>query len=119
MTPLAKGGRRIPWKDECWYRYHDMRVAEYMTESDTFTSSICKVVLQKIPVLHYTPKGVWLDWKGRSFVLTDARKRWACPTEKEAMVSFLARKKRQLGIIKAQLDNVNDAIKIAEKMNNG
>ena len=118
MILLSKGGRGWPMKDEYWYRYHDYRVAEYIYDDDSFTSSKTKVVLQEVPVNHYTPKGVWLDWGGPKFVLKDARKRFACPTKEEAMVSFMARKKRQRGILKAQLVHVEDAIEIAKEMSN-
>jgi hypothetical protein len=60
--------------------------------------------------------GVQLDFYGeKKFVLKDARKRFACPTPEEAMESFIARKKRQRGILKAQLVHVEEAIDIAER----
>lgn len=102
-----------------WYRYYDRRVAEYYGD-DLFGPSLkTEVLLQKIPVVRFTPKGVWLDYIFPKFVLKDANKRWACPTIDEAMVSFMARKVRQRGILSTQLKHVKDAIKIAEEMNNG
>jgi hypothetical protein len=47
-----------------------------------------------------TAKGAWVA--GR-FVLLTATKRWACPTEQEALESFMARKKKQIRILSTQL----------------
>jgi hypothetical protein len=78
------------------------------------------VMLDKYRVLTETPCGVWLHKpytkSGKQFVLlrlTDGRvthKRFACPTTDEAKVSFLARKRRQLAILKAQIANVEQAV---------
>ena len=58
-------------------------------------------------VVRRTPKGVWLDYYGtEKFVLRDAHKRWACPTKEEAMESFWARKRRQVKILRAQLQHI-------------
>ncbi|UPT95468.1 hypothetical protein J4G48_0040655 [Bradyrhizobium barranii subsp. apii] len=47
-----------------------------------------------------TPKGAWVC--GR-FVLLSATKRWACPTEEEALESFMARKRKQIRILSHRL----------------
>jgi len=51
-------------------------------------------------VIRRTPKGAWL---GDRFVLLTARKRWATNTEDEAIESFIARKHRQIEILKGKL----------------
>jgi hypothetical protein len=75
------------------------------------------VRLIKFQVVRHTPKGVWLSWFGcRSrFVLKGAHKRFACPTLAEAKESFLARKKRQIGIYEARIKTAKQAIELAEK----
>ena len=47
-----------------------------------------------------TPKGAWVC---NRFVLLTATKRWACPTEEEALESFMARKRKQIRILSIQL----------------
>jgi hypothetical protein len=47
-----------------------------------------------------TPQGAWI---GGKFVLLTATKRWACPTEEEALESFIARKRKQIRILSTQL----------------
>jgi hypothetical protein len=70
------------------------------------------VVLYTYNVVKVTPKGVQLDI-GR-FVLLSGRKRFAWPTPEEALASFEARKKRQLSILRAQAERVEDAIELAK-----
>lgn len=100
---------------DTWYRYEDVR---YSPSSDEYDFPIAPprtdVVLRKFSVIKVTPKGVWLN--GR-FVLRDARKRYACPTEDEARVSFLARKTKQLRILRKQVEHVEQAIALINKRN--
>lgn len=83
-----------------FYRYDDVR-----------TTRGASVVLHRFRVEKRTRCGVWIDAYGvRRFVLTYARKRYACPSIEEARVSFLARKRRQLALLRAQVDHVERAI---------
>lgn len=88
-----------------WYRYDD-----YARSDGT------SVYLGKHRVAKETPKGVWLNaaGKGGRFVLRDARKRFACPTITEAKESFLARKTRQVSILRSQLRAAEAALAIAK-----
>lgn len=85
-----------------YYRYVDHR----MIDRGPF------IVLERYPVIRETPKGVWLalGFGDRRFVLRTARKRWACPTEDEALESFKARKRRQCRILRAQLKHAATAL---------
>lgn len=105
---------------ECWYRYDDYSEAvggigvdgdwEYAGYSRT------KLRLTKYPVIKHTPKGVWLDNYGtKRFVRREAIKRFACPTEEEALESFIARKARQVSILTSQLEQAKKAKKMAEE----
>ena len=88
-----------------WYRYEDVRYAHMVD------GSFVSVELRKYPVLKTTPEGVWLFTEGRRrWVKRDARKRFACPTKREASESFKARKQRQLAILKRQIKGVESAL---------
>ena len=83
-----------------WYRY-----------DDTPGEGGVYIAKRAFPVLRYTPKGVWLNvWGTDRFVRRDALKRFACPTLKEAQLSFRARKSRQLAILKGQERRVRVAL---------
>lgn len=84
-----------------WYRYD----SHPRTDGAT-------VNLNSYQVTKETPKGVWLE--GRRFVLRGARKRFACPTVEEAAESFVARKRRQINILRAQLRHAEAALATAE-----
>jgi hypothetical protein len=67
------------------------------------------------PVLKETAAGVWLDVYGqRRFVRADAMKRFACPTEQEALESYHARKRRQVRILRAQLASAEAALSLTK-----
>lgn len=100
---------------EHWYRYEDRRRSyssfDHNGEYVGSHAHYVEIVLCTFEVLKYTPKGIWLDnWGQRKFVLKEATKRWACATEAEARVSFLARKRKQLRIYQSRAQDVKDAI---------
>lgn len=86
---------------------------------DTATENGVNVYRQEYRVVRETPCGVWIDdysfAKGR-FVLLGTRKQFAHETPDEAAQSFLARKKRQVGILTHQLYRAKDALRMAEEM---
>lgn len=67
------------------------------------------VLLDAYQVVRRTPKGVWVKVapgypKDKlKFVLNDAVKRFAYETRDDARTSFLARKRRQLSILRNQI----------------
>lgn len=82
--------------------------------SGTSTNHVELLTLE-LPVVSRTPKGWWVVNSGhRRFVLADARKKYACTTEKEAIQSFAARKRRQIKIINAQLKVAKEFLALAE-----
>lgn len=87
----------------------------YRYEAMNWESGV-HVYLQKLPVVKETPCGVWVEQYGGGtrFVLKAARKRFACPTQEEALTSFKARKRRQIGILRAQLERAEEALDKAE-----
>ncbi|WP_315740040.1 MULTISPECIES: hypothetical protein [unclassified Bradyrhizobium] len=61
-------------------------------------------------IISRTPKGAWIS--GR-FVLLTATKRWACPTEEEALESFIARKRKQISILSHKLHRAEQDLALA------
>ena len=100
-----------------WFRYREVRYAAPLDEWDT-PMGLGRVVLELdcIPLIKETPKGVWVGHSPctKRFVLKAAKKHYACSTEQEAKESFIARKKRQIRILKSQLRNAEEALKLAE-----
>jgi hypothetical protein len=102
--------------DEVWYRYVD-----YLVSSGSFDEwgesvgpSETRIRLEKYEVLKHTPKGVWIrsNYGDKKFILREARKRYACPTEAEAKISFIARKQRQIGIHSARIRHAKKALQL-------
>lgn len=73
-------------------------------------------------VLRETPKGYWINlayggymMKSEKWVSKISRKRFAYPTKDEALDSFIARKKKQIQILKYQLGKAQDYYKQANR----
>jgi hypothetical protein len=82
---------------DTWYRVEDGSEQNWVRE---------------FHVVKVTPCGVRLSdgFGAPRMVLDGARKRYACPTRKEAMESFICRKRRQLKILRAQIQRVERAL---------
>jgi len=76
------------------------------------------VEFEEFEVVKVTPKGVRIRdhryWRDR-FVRLEATKRFACPTKEEALVSFRARKLRQLSILRSQARVIESAMRSLDK----
>jgi hypothetical protein len=97
--------------ESVYYRVYDQLVSAGVDEWDNpLGPARVEVYVMEIPVISRTPKGVWLDYCGKRFVLDSSRKRFACPTVEEAEESFIARKTRQLSILNKQAANVRRAM---------
>lgn len=106
---------------EKWYRYEDKAYSSMWDEDSPYSPlpPTIKVELQVYDVLKVTPCGVWLDvgfhlLSGKRFVKKDSRKMFAHPTKGAALISFRARKKSQIRILKAQLERAERALQKAE-----
>ena len=65
-----------------------------------------ELYLRTYKVLKETPCGAWIDVNfERKFVNLKANKKFACVTEKDAKISFIARKRRQIRILTNQLED--------------
>jgi hypothetical protein len=96
--------------DDVWFRVSDTKYSRGVDQFDNpLPGCISKMVVMEYPVVRYTPKGAWLWVNDRErFVRLDARKRFACPTLREALVSFIARKQRQVGIYRANIEHCRE-----------
>ena len=75
------------------YRYHNYRDTAFV---------------EKFYVVRETPCGYWIrsvdEWDEKErWVSNSTRKRFAYPTEKEALKGFIARKKRQLEFLESNI----------------
>lgn len=69
--------------------------------------------LHEFNVIKTTNAGVWIQVFGqKKFILNGARKRYAYPTEPEALVSYYARKRKQVAILKANLERAEYQLKM-------
>lgn len=83
------------------------------------------VKVNKIEYLLFkeTPKGYWIrkTWDTKAeykrWVSKTAKKRYAYPTKEEAMIAFKARKKRQVQILKANIEIAESALYFVEHNN--
>jgi hypothetical protein len=96
---------------EFFYRVEDKLCADTPDEFDNYGPPSVYVSLRKFGVVRHTKCGAWINVYGeRKFVLISARKRYACPTIKEAKESFTARKKRQIRILSTKIGYIEDAL---------
>ena len=104
-----------------FYRYEEVRYSRGVDQYDNpLPGCNLKVHLREYKIISITPKGVWIQLWGlwsdeKKFILLSARKRFACPTKKEAVESFKARKNRQIQILNGQLKQAKEALSIIEK----
>ncbi len=94
---------------EYWYRFDSWMTAPLLDEFEHPVGEGEFVVqLNKYKVTKHTAKGVWIEYgfEKDKFILAKARKHFACSTISEAKLSFLARKKRHLGLLRAQAEDV-------------
>ena len=107
-----------PTSIEYWYRYEDVQYASPLDE-DGFAigKGDLRIELRQYRVLRVTPRGVQLEagYRAGRFVLNDSRKRFACSTKEEALVSFIARKTRQVGIYHARLKQAEKVLLAAKR----
>lgn len=98
-----------------WYRYEEKVYAPPLDEFERpCGTGRVELVRLEYPVVKVTPKGVRLAW-GQSFVRRDARKRFACPTDEEARESYRARKAKQIRILRRQIAQAEEGLRLLEK----
>ena len=86
----------------------------YRYDCDTGNRDV--LLLKEYQVVRRTPCGVWIQIAPGypkpklKFVLNDSRKRWAHETLDGAKESFLARKNRQLNILRNQIIDIEACV---------
>ena len=71
-----------------------------------------KICVYELTVSKETPEGYWIH-DGEKWVSKTATRRYAYPTRKEAIHSFLHRKRRQVQITKASLKKAEEFYDLA------
>lgn len=105
--------------EEYLYRYEEIQYHPGVDEYDRQLQGDGRVelFLSKLKILKITPKGVWVKYGiGKKFVNLNARKKYACINKKEALISFIMRKQKQIEILNSQLRKVNLALDLGIKM---
>ena len=96
-----------------WYRYEMICYAAPVDEFDRqYGEGTVATYVRKFPVIRETKCGVWLDvgFGESKFVLRDAKRQWASPTEEQAKHKFIQRKRRQIQILSRQIDDIKKAL---------
>jgi hypothetical protein len=93
---------------------------------NSYQGHVVHLQCQEFKILKHTPKGEWVhiayDYSPdglrvvevKRFVLRTARKRFACPTKKEALESLIARRQRKIFILTGQIRDAEETIRKAE-----
>lgn len=96
---------------EHWYRYEARDLGAVDDFGDLFPSHGVELLLMKFKVTRHTPKGVWLDTG--QFVRKNSKRRYAYPTQEQALANFVARKKSQIRILEGHLARAKQALTLA------
>ena len=112
-----------------FYRYEAVEYATLSYDGDFVSSPVPtpKLELRTFNLWKETPKGYWIgygnfydDTKLRghgSWVSKTAKNRFAYPTKKEAIESFIKRKESQARILSRKLWSCEISINLAKKLN--
>jgi hypothetical protein len=113
-----------------YYRYND---GPFNYENEGY------ILLNSYEVLSETKCGVWIRFpdkdkytyhpsfkfiRGKKFILekycgnTPTNKRFAWPTKDEALISYIARKEKQIAILENQLENAKEFLAKAKERQN-
>lgn len=108
---------------ETWYRYREYVEANWDHEHDRPAGpGTVRIQLLKYRTVKLTRKGLWIAplfgevvrEEHRRFIRRGAKRRFAAPTPREAREDFLARKRRQIRIMKVRIDRARRAMQIVE-----
>lgn len=106
------------------YRYRERAYSAGVDQfGDPLPGYYLKLELEEYVITRRTPKGIWINldfyklgYPGTNvkFVLLTARKKFAALTPEEALNDFVCRKKRQIKILKARLEQAERALRMAD-----
>lgn len=89
---------------------------EVVTEVDQevlsrYENSFGNLVLRKFHIIRHTLRGVWIRADGTErFILNTSRKRYAYPTEQEALTNFIKRTERHIMLAEGNLTRAKEAL---------
>jgi hypothetical protein len=106
------------------YRYYDVQYSAGIDEWDNdLGPGRVGISLMEFEIIKETKCGVWIltgycftspnesiPKEYQKFVNLNANKKYACRTKEEAKESFIARKKRQIRILSAQIERARKAL---------
>jgi hypothetical protein len=108
-----------------YYRYND---GNFYSD---YTDNNYNLELRTYNVIKETKCGVWIKftkighWEdGKKFILekycgnTSTNKRFAWPTKELALISYIARKEKQVNILEYKLNNAKEFLAKAKEMQN-
>ena len=107
-------------EDIWFYRYEARRYSVIIdADMDLYGTSNAALILEKYKLHSETPKGHWIGIFGgkEKWVSKTSRKRFAHPSEEEALKSYIQRKKAYVRHAKAKLDRANEDLEIAAEGN--
>lgn len=80
-------------------------------EAELYGSSSPVLEMSWYPIQRRTPKGAWVQGK---FIRFTAKRRWASPTEEDALMDFRARRRVQVSILSNRLARAKAELVLAE-----
>jgi len=109
-----------------FYRYETVEYAVHDIDGELVSSPFPnpKLELRKYDLIKETPKGYWIGFKNnygikigtwQKWISKTSRKRFAYPTEKEALNNFILRTERRIKILDRQLISCKIGLEIAKK----
>lgn len=109
---------RATHEPQFYYRFDDRVNATFDTDGPYAGGHFLDLHRTVYAIKSKTPKGVWLRLGPGEvrFVLSSARTKFACPTEREALQSFIARKQAQAEIHKKTVARIEHSIAMANEI---
>src|SRR5690606_627484 len=96
---------------EFYYRLREWTYCTFDDDGDYVTYRRTVVNVETFKVLRHTPKGAVISVSGEPrFICKNWTKQFACPTVEEAIVSYKARKEKQIAIYEARIRDVKEAL---------
>ena len=111
-----------------FYRYEVVEYAEHDIDGELVSPLIPnpKLELREYDLFKETPKGYWIgygslgysryNWK--KWVSKTCKKRFAYPTTEEAIINFVKRTERRIGILDSQLTACKISLNLAKMKEN-
>ena len=103
-----------------FYRYN-LRARATLDQFGDYSDYDLRLYCSEYDILKETPKGYWIgykdvnpDFNGKRWVSKTAKKRYAYPSKKEALESYILRSKRRIEILKSKIKDTKFGVYLAE-----